>query len=454
MPWYLLTKGVIKMKYGFLSHIGFQKSGGEGNKRIVSMGDIFEGLALRNIYNRMGIKENELVSCHHYEMSDYMGEYIVVPINVYQLNLNWSKRILPVFLGLTLGGEHEISNKDIALLRRFQPIGCRDERTMRMLLDLGIQAYLQGCLVATFDEREQNLPTQKKVFFVDANAGIKDFIPDDLLEDYEFFSHDFYINTDTGIDGRKTKTSAEFENNMLEFGIATIERYKKEARLIVTSKYHAALIGLALGIPVILVMENNYYKYSWIEKFIPVYEPKDFRNINWNPDKVVIPRKEKDLMIEIAIKRISETYNKYIDICTLSEYRERLDIEKFEDIFYGAFAIEYIKDNWDKNIEIEYGLWGATDTSLKLNQFIFDNYPNARLAKVYDWSVRNSICYAEGEFVPVSLDQLESKEGMELFIFVTGNSASQAAKELFGKMNKENYFLCERKILSESDVEK
>lgn len=239
---------------------------------------------------------------------------------------------------------------------------------------------------------------------------------------------------------------------MLEFGLATIERYKKEARLIITSKYHAALIGLALGIPVILVMENNYYKYSWIEKFIPVYEPKDFKNINWNPDKVVIPREEKDLMIQIAMKRISDTYNKYNDICTLSEFRERVDIEDFEDIFYGAFAVEWIKENWDKNIAVEYGFWGATDTSLKLNKFIFANYPNARLIKVYDWSVRNSIHYSEGDFIPVSLEQLECEEGRELFIFVTGNSASQAAKELFGKMNKKNYFLCERKILSESDV--
>lgn len=50
-------------------------------------------------------------------------------------------------------------------LRRFSPVGCRDERTMRLLLEHGIDAYLQGCLVATFEKRTE-LPTQKKFFLL------------------------------------------------------------------------------------------------------------------------------------------------------------------------------------------------------------------------------------------------------------------------------------------------
>lgn len=443
------------MKYGFLGHIGFSKKG-ENNNRIMSMGDIFECLAILNIYHSMGIQADELVTCYPYELDSYDGEYVVLPINVYSLNIDWSYRILPVFLGLSLGGGHELSKENLKYLRRFQPIGCRDERTMRKLLHEGIDAYLQGCLVVTFEEREQNLPTQNKVFFVDPHAGIKDYIPEFLLENYEFFSHDFYINQDDEIAGTHSaenqETANHFEQNMYELGRKTIERYKKEAKLIVTSKYHAALIALALGIPVILIMENNYYKYSWIEKYIPVYEPKDFMNIDWNPSRVVIPKEEKELMLNIAKQRILETYNKYKNICVLSEIRERIDVKEFDDIFYGSYAIEWIKQHWKKDIEIEYAFWGATDTSIKLNRFICENYPNAQLKKVYDWSVRNPILYAEGEMIPVPLDELETKEGLSLFIFVTGNSAVEAAKELFAKMNKTNYFLCERKILTESDI--
>ena len=431
------------MKYGILGHIGFSKKDGNG-KRLMSMGDVFECLAIQKIYERIGVKKEDLITCYPYELDDYSGEYVVLPINAYALNVNYSKRILPVFLGLTLGGEHHISKKNINMLRRFQPVGCRDERTMRRLVDKGIDAYVQGCLVATFPEREQNLETQKKVFFVDPQAGIKDFIPEDLLDNYEFFSHDFYMTPEEMLNGK----------DLYEYGMETIERYKKEARLIVTSKYHAAIIALALGIPVIMVIENNYYKYTWLEKFIPIYEPKDFANINWHPDTVTIPKEEKELMLEIAEERIKATYHKYEKICRLSELRENIAIERFSDIFYGSYAIEYIKENWEKDKKINYAFWGATQTAVKLNEFIYDNYPGARLVKVFDWSVSNPIEFKEGTFVPERLDGIENVENAQMFIFVTGNSASEAAKDLFKKMNKseDEFFLCERKILREEDI--
>lgn len=433
------------MKYGILGHIGFSKKE-ENHNRLMSMGDIFECLAILRIYERMGIKKEDLLTCYPYELDVYQDEYVVLPINVYALNVDYSRRILPVFLGLALGGEHDISKKNINMLRRFAPVGCRDERTMRRLLEKGIDAYVQGCLVATFPEREQNLETQNKVFFVDPQAGIKDYIPKSLLENYEFYSHDFYMTPEEMLKGK----------DIYEYGVETIERYKKEAKLIVTSKYHAAVIALALGIPVIMIIENNYYKYSWLEKFIPIYEPKDFANIDWNPSVVTIPEEEKNLMLEIAEERIRQTYHKYEKICTLSEKRENINIKRFNDIFYGSYAIEYVKNNWKKDTAINYAFWGATQTAVKLNEYIAENYPNTKLVKVFDWSIRNPIEFDDGCFVPEPLENMENKENEHLFIFVTGNSASQAAKELFAKLNKsrDEYFLCERKILQESDVSK
>lgn len=91
------------MKYGILGHVGFSKKGQDGN-RIISLGDVLECLAIRNIYRLMGENTSDLITCYPYEIDEYDGEYVVLPINVYSLNINYSKRILPVFLGLTLGG--------------------------------------------------------------------------------------------------------------------------------------------------------------------------------------------------------------------------------------------------------------------------------------------------------------------------------------------------------------
>lgn len=430
------------MKYGILTHIGFAKKEGKQN-RIISIGDVLECLVIRNIYYSMGINEEDLITCYPYELNEYQGEYCLLPINVYALNIDYSYRILPVFLGLTLGGGYRLSQKNINLLRRFSPVGCRDERTMRRLIDNGIDAYMQGCLVATFPKRPI-LDSQKKVFFVNPEKGIEKFIPNELLLNCEFVSHDYYT----------TDEKLYQDGGLYHLGEKFIEKYSTEAKLVITSKYHSAILCLALGIPVIVVIENNYYKYSWLEKYIPIYEPKDYPNINWNPQAVCIPDAEKELMLQIARKRIQDTYEKYVDIYKLSEMRERPDIEYFDDIFYGNYAIEYVKKNWSKDIKVEYAFWGATDTSRKLNDFIADDYPGAHLKKVFDWSVRVEVEYKDGVFIPESLDNISSEENKNLFIFVTGNSASEAAKDLFTKLQRKSdtYFLCQRQVLTEEDI--
>jgi len=434
------------VRFGILKHVGFSKEG-ENHNRIISAGDVLECLAIRNIYRSMGIDEQDLVSCYPYELGSYLGEYCVLPINVYALSLDYSRRIIPCFLGLTMGGGYRFSEHDISLLRRFAPVGCRDERTMRILLDLGIDAYLQGCLVATFPRRERASGSEapSKTFFVNPAKAIKPFIPKEILVDYEFVSHDYYTTPDELFGG----------DDCYEFGEELIAKYTREAKLVITSKYHSAVLCLALGIPVIMVLENNYYKYSWLEKFIPIYEPKDFPRINWNPKPVVIPDEEKELMLRIARRRIGEMHDKYSDLCKLSELRERPEASGFEDIFYGNGAIEFVKNNWHRDASIRYAFWGATDTSRKLNAYIAENFVNAQLVKVFDWSVRSEVDYSEGVFVPEPLDNITLPENENLFIFVAGNSASEAAVELFQKVqrNPDSYYLCRRYVLEKDDLD-
>jgi hypothetical protein len=417
----------------------------------MSMGDVFECLAIKKLYEKMGVPEENIITCNAYDLSEYRGEYVVLPINIYSVHFDYSSRILPVFLGLTLGGaERTLTEREEHILRKFQPVGCRDERTLRLLLDKGLDAYFAGCMVATFPARDPSLAeTAKKVYFVDAHAGIKDYIPAELLDDYAFFSHDFYMTPEEML-------HRQGAGDIFVMGEAVIKDYAANARLIVTSKFHAAIIGLALGIPVILLMENNYYKYTWITKYIPLYEPKDFPKINWNPAPVIIPNDEKALMTDIAINRIQETYDKYYKRCSLSEIRENVDLEEFDDIVYANTAIEYIKKNWPEDAAIEYSLWGVTQTAIKLDEYIASHYPNARLMKVFDFSNRTEFIPAKrrggGGLFPEASENLAQYPG--LFVFVTSNSAAETAIELFEKIHKpqDEYFLCQRTILALADI--
>jgi hypothetical protein len=238
------------------------------------------------------------------------------------------------------------------------------------------------------------------------------------------------------------------EKNMLAIGEAKIAEYASNARLIVTSKFHAAIVGLALGIPVILVLENNYYKYSWLEKFIPIYEPNNFSKINWNPPAVTIPQEQKNLMRVIAKKRIRDTFAKYHDICTLSEQRENLMMTEFKDIFYGNSAIDYIENNWNKTTAVNYAFWGVTETAERLFHLIKSKFPKARLQAVYDWSYRSPFC----NIVPVPMNS-KANVPAEQFIFVTSASACEGAREFFDTIGHTNYFLCERNKLTPTDFQ-
>lgn len=420
------------MKYAIRIHEGQARIDEKDKKRIINIGDLLMCLAVKRIYDKMGVSEDELIEIQTYDFEHYEGEYIVLPMNFGEYNLRISPRILPVFLALSLEWEQEWSEKEINMLRRFSPIGCRDERTMRELHARGIDAYFNGCLVGTFPKRMECPSTQKKIFFIDAHECIKDIIPESLKQDAVYFPHEYF------------ETLSDFlgkYDNIFDFAQNVVDMYSKEAKMIVTSRFHGAVIALALGIPVVLIMDNDYYKYSWIKKYIPIYTPQNVNEINWNPEVVCIRDEEKELMIKVAEQRLRDTYSKYHDMCTLSECRENISQKEFDYLFYGDEAIDYIKKSWNEKTNIEYVFWGVTHTAFRLQEFISKNYPNAKLCGVYDMLVRNNFL----GFVPQSPELIYKQK--DKFIFVTADSASSAAKKIFREIGRDEttFFCCQRK---------
>lgn len=420
------------MKYGLRYHEGQGKPDEKDKKRILNIGDMMMCLSIKKLYERMGIPEEEIVLIQTYERADYRGEYLVLPYNFYESNLSVSERILPVFLSWAAEWEQDWSEQDIATLRRYSPIGCRDELTMRELHKRGIDAYLNGCMVATFPKRTICPETQTKVFIVDVHKDVLDIIPQNILNEACFFTHEYFESMSDFL--------GEYDT-IFDKAQATIDMYAKEASLIITSRFHAAVIALALGIPCILYMENFYAKYTWLERKMHVYTKNDIDRIEWNPLPICISDEEKELMLSIAEKRIRETYEKYHDMCELSEKREDINRRDLGYLFYGDEAIEYINNNWNHEDRIEYSFWGVTHTATRIHRFICDNYSNAVLVNVYDMAVENTFL---GK-VPKRPECL--KDDKPTFVFVSADSAYNAAKRLFADMNKPSneFFYCRRK---------
>lgn len=193
-------------------------------------------------------------------------------------------------------------------LKKYQPIGCRDKKTYNKLLKKGIKAYFSGCITTTLDIHyyQKENSRGKEILFTDFTFGY-------------FPKADIFIKNLKAYDfANVTYLSHGFSSNYSQierFKIADkiLKRYAK-ARLVITTKIHAALPCLALKTPVILV--NNQYDN---ERFDGLYDllntiginstNKFEINININ-DSGLVYNSDKYLKYSSKLKKIMKNYIK------------------------------------------------------------------------------------------------------------------------------------------------
>lgn len=337
----------------------------------INIGDSFQWLAIQNIYKLMELDLNDIIQIPKDELGTYDGEEVICPINFIYANyvmkdhmFPFSSKIKPVFLGLSLCDVY-LSDEEIEYLKKFAPIGCRDEATCNKLKRLGINAYINGCLTATFPYREEK--GQKDIYLVDVSPKLLNYIP-------------------KIIKGNIVEKTAILENFKMEeigkFVSQLYNEYRNKARLVITSRLHTAVPCWAAGIPVIMISEKFAATYSWIEKIIPFYLYDEIETINWD-----ISHKRnveiKKLMLEVAEKRLKgqEVEEKLEILNDFWEKREKREYEYIVDVLYEKIKTHFSKLNYD---EIEYCFWGYTPIAETIYQYLSKDYPQAKLKAFFD----------------------------------------------------------------------
>ncbi|MBP2662123.1 MAG: polysaccharide pyruvyl transferase family protein [Firmicutes bacterium] len=364
----------------------------------VNIGDYLQFLAIAYLYEQMGIQERDIHYIGLRDIIDYDGEDIVLPIN-FSINnciingkIAISPRITPVFLAVllpTLDSYLDIDRflqdeHNHAYFLRYAPIGCRDEVSYHYFKRHGIPAYINGCLTAVFPKCKE--PADGSVIFADAPKSVLPWIPTQILDSDVLFTTQQYVFHEDEIKDYK---------NLFRFVKSKYEFYQKKARLIITSRLHVALPCTAFGIPVVLVKDKVDTRFSFIEKYIPIYNREHYQNINWFPAVPDIePIKKK--LINFAIERIKAAEaaavcaNNGSLLTSLFEAREkRLNYEDPHVVTHkNAYRFEeYAEKYWkNKNGEtIRYALWGAsTNNADYWKNLIETKFPNAKLTAVFD----------------------------------------------------------------------
>lgn len=217
--------------------------------------------------------------------------------------------LVPFFYSFHIAAESKeeiCSEKGLAYLRQFEPIGCRDRGTMNILLSHGIKAYYSKCISLTFERREQ-APENGRVFLVSLSKGALSAIPRKLRK------------KGVVVDQSKLRLPSLSPQIRELLAQHLLDTYAKHASLVITSKIHCAMPCIAMGIPVVFIYDRskkNDYRVDIINDLIGInYVGESLLSrklinpligffFNWSP----VP-----LDIEQDKKSIKEGYLKALD---------------------------------------------------------------------------------------------------------------------------------------------
>jgi hypothetical protein len=242
-------------------------------KKHFNVGDYIQSIAARQFLPRVDNFVNRE------KLHSYDGPMAKIIMNGWFMHHaeNWppSEQIDPLFVSFhmnTAHAEEMLSAEGIAYFRKHGPIGCRDNTTLKLLKENGIDSYLSSCLTLTLGNTYKNNDASDDVYLVDvlfkhptASSVFKSFnsfrksVKNGQI--FQLGKRKKILNNVFGDEMIKTTKSVEHdysseqyptEESRFELADSILKRYEK-AKLVITSRIHCALPCLAMGTDVIFL---------------------------------------------------------------------------------------------------------------------------------------------------------------------------------------------------------
>ena len=278
--------------------LGFSKSR--------NIGDYIQTKAVVDILNKQNIKILE-----REKLKNYNGPPIKTIINGWFMEnpKNWppNNNINPLFISFHINPsivKTFINHQSLEYFKKHEPIGCRDYYTRDLLVTNGINAYFSSCVTLGI-EREKYLKRQTPggVIVIGAFDRLKPYLDYKSplkfllsLIKYPFRILNYKIklqkfNRHLYKQKFEIKSYSQITKNSINShseGIALAEEMLNkiaESDIIITSRIHAALPALAMGLKVIFIDEgldhtNHKMRLSGLKNYFKTVDFKDFFMIN------------------------------------------------------------------------------------------------------------------------------------------------------------------------------
>jgi len=248
-------------------------------------------------------------------------------------------------------------------------------------------------------------------------------IPNEIKDNAEFLSQVIRMKSKS-TDYKLTIEEAEDYSYQAQ---KQLNRYRTEARLVITSRLHVACPCAAMGIPVVLVRDTYDVRYQFIDRFLHLYYPNDLDNLDWENVKAEIPAVVKDRIVSLGknMLELAKLRKEFKEI--YANTPQTIDYASEEEIAAKKLPI-------GKEEDFDFCIWGVCmPNSYLLYDQIKIQYPNAHMRFAID-------TYATGIYKdniriihPDRMDQLLHKD---TWIFVVAPAAHKDAQSLLeGRYN-------------------
>lgn len=441
------------MKYGYIDFdrtVNWYWDNSWNNKALLNIGDAAEYRVIRQLYSKLGIPDNKTLPLSISELISYRGEKLIVALNIsldsyvgYNRILEeLSPDIVPVFLGMCFA-DSNLTDRQIDCLRRFSPVGCRDQRSYDLMQSFGIESYLNGCTASCIDLPECSERNNDRILFIDVPAAVVKFVPDKVKNNICFLNQELYC--------RRSDMPLDFVPS--QWAESILREYAVGARMIVTSRFHGAVLALAQNIPAVVTLERMTFRFSWIKNHLPIVTEGEYGDIDWDMPSIDYTPVKK-LIERISLRRIRETAEKYGDILELTDI-QRTDGEpeqgKTNQTLYYQNAWEQIKCSWKHDHSVRYAFWGVNDNSENLHRLISKEFPNAQLVNIYD--MFRTVTF--GGITSVKPEELKNYVGdSDFYLIITAYLAVRVAGDICEsiKFPEDHIIKCERLFITKQDL--
>lgn len=413
------------MKYGYLF---YQKPIiPEMPSRPVNLGDPIQSYAVKLLYKEMGIDDDDIIPVPRYDMKNYDGEECICVVNTCSTyeELAYDSHFMPpskkiYAVPLSLHINRNIPMEELEFYRQCIDVGCRDVYTKEKLTQLGVNSYLTGCLTLTFSRRtpEQERKADK-IYLIDVQPDFKKLIPKEILENAIELSsiYRFKINHNSN---RMTEDEARYYHKM---GEDRIELLRNTAKLVITSRLHAASPCLAMGIPVIMTKHDD--RFGFIDRFLKAYTDWDTDCINWNPQPIDIEY-EKNIIKQHFFSRVKYEANK-INLNAMWNEKENGSYKEYEpQVKFALQSVKFPKSN------LKYAILGViSSVSYFIPEIMEQLYPNAELVCGIDSYVKQSFFGKK----TIKVDEISQLDKAVIIITAVPGAYKAALPLLEGRMH-------------------